>query len=204
MTNFEVAYVSLIVIAYAGAMVVLLVWLKKRRKEREKRDTEFVSSLVKAIQNGSIQHLKDVNDLFCAFFKVIRQEYIEADRIGLFLRRTKHTISVEMLDPGKQRSALLDIVNSLITKNEEILANERQRLPFSGVPSHERSLLEDILQLSSSEDKAYVREKLENLASAIKIRQETINQLSEEKGRSLKWAKWGVFGTIVFSLISIV
>ena len=116
MTHFEVAYISLIVIAYAGAMVVLFVWLKKRRKEREKRDTEFVSSLVKAIQNGSIQDLKDVNDLFCAFFKVMRPEYIETDRTGLFLRRAKHTISVGMLDPGKQRSALLDIVNSLITK----------------------------------------------------------------------------------------
>lgn len=203
MINLETVYISLIVLAYIGAMVVMLIWFKKRRQEREKKDTEFVNTLVEAFYNDAIQSIEDVKDMLCGFYRIKYPDDVDITKVALFLRRVKHVFSTKTLKPKCDRNELLAIVNSIIVKSDEALKAEKRRIPFAGVPSEQRSLLEDILVLSAEDEKSYVRDKLEKLASIIRSREDTVNRLSDEKGKSLKWAKWGVAGTVVFSLISI-
>jgi hypothetical protein len=80
---------------------------------------------------------------------------------------------------------------------------EQQCVPFSGTPEAERQLLEDILKLAG-EDTSRVRPKLDGLAMEIRIRQDTVERLGWESGRSLKLARWGWFGTVAFSILSVI
>jgi hypothetical protein len=63
--------------------------------------------------------------------------------------------------------------------------------------------LQEALELAA-EDTRKVDPKLDALAKAIRIRQDTVEQLGRESGRSLKLARWGWLGTAVFSILSII
>jgi hypothetical protein len=158
-----------------------------------------------ALKNCTLNSLQDVDDFYFAFFNKLDGSSYDYDRISHFLIKLKLEVSTieKTIDDKNNRKTLLECVQKIIDENEELIKKKKKQVPFSGVPSQERSLLNDIMEISNASEKVILQEKLNELASAIKIRQETINQLSEEKGLSLKWAKRGLFGTVLFSLISI-
>jgi hypothetical protein len=76
-------------------------------------------------------------------------------------------------------------------------------VPFSGTPEPERQLLEAVLELATENTRRVVP-KLDALAKAIRIRQDAVEQLGKESGRSLRLARWGWLGTAGFSILSII
>ena len=97
----------------------------------------------------------------------------------------------------------LDELKLLTNSIHELLKEEEKRVPFYGTPDLERSLLEDILEITAS-DKELINVKLTRLAELIKARQDTINVLGEEKGEARKLAYWGLAGSVVFGMVSII
>lgn len=174
-------------------------FVQKRKLERERKDSEFVSKLIKALHNGAVDGFGDITDIYMGFFPHMELDGPSAYRIASLLRRAKLNISTSYEDQKES----LSLINKLLATAREHEDEQKAKAPFSGVPSPERSLLEDIREISGAKNNKFIQDKLSELASAIKIRQETVTQLAEEKGRSLKWAKWGVVGTVFFSLLSI-
>jgi hypothetical protein len=191
------------VIGYAGAAYAAWHFLRKRRLERERKDLEFVSQVVSALSNKSIKTFDDISDLYMGFFLGRESDFPNVHRIATLLRRAKLNVSVSKENAAGTNAQSLELINKLLATAKEHEKEQRAKAPFSGVPSPERSLLEDVREVSGARDNQFIQDKLSELATAIKIRQDTVEKLGEEKGRSLKWAKWGVAGTVFFSLLSI-
>lgn len=191
------------VLAYAAGAGGLYWFIRRRRIERERKEKEFVDKLVLAIGNDAIKSINDIKDLYYGFFHGGESPLSEIHRIGLLLSKVKLILSSENITEPNKRTEFLSIVNHLLSEEQALAKAEKAKAPFSGVPSPERPLLEDLREISGAKENQFIQDKLGELASAIKIRQETVEKLSEEKGQSLKWAKWGLFGTVTFSLLSI-
>ncbi|MBA3016553.1 MAG: hypothetical protein KJ550_00795 [Proteobacteria bacterium] len=97
----------------------------------------------------------------------------------------------------------LVVLRELIETLNESLSAEERRVPFYGTPEQERDLLEDILELTTA-DRDIVNSKLSRLAELIRVRQDTVNTLGEEKGKARKLAAWGLTGTIIFGVLSVI
>ena len=197
--SFETQIIG-IVTAYAIGGGFLWKLIQKRKLERERKDLEFVSHLTTALGKGAVKNFEDISDLYLGFFIKAELDGPSANRIATLLRRAKLNISTS----GALQENSLALINDLLLTAKEHEKEQKAKAPFSGVPSPERSLLEDIREISGAKTNAFIQDKLSELATAIKIRQETVDQLGEEKGRSLKWAKWGFVGTVFFSLLSII
>jgi hypothetical protein len=97
----------------------------------------------------------------------------------------------------------IQVLRELLAVNQRTLEVELQCVPFSGTPEPERQLLEAVLELAA-ENTRRVGPKLDALAKAIRIRQDAVEQLGKESGRSLRLARWGWLGTAGFSILSII
>lgn len=203
MSYSEELFVSGVLAGYAVTAYSIWKYVKWRRLEREKKEKEFVAHLISALQNDALKKFDDVEDLYIGFFKGKETDTLDAHRLSVLLKQVKLSVSSETIRDESLRSNYLTTINDLLEKGKEREQEQRAKAPFSGVPSPERSLLDDVREVSGAKDNPFIQDKLIELASAIKIRQETVEVLGEEKGRSLKWAKWGLFGTVFFSLLSI-
>jgi hypothetical protein len=95
------------------------------------------------------------------------------------------------------------VLEELGAANRRALQVERLCVPFSGTPEPERQILADLLQVPP-EDKTKVAATLEALAAAIRFRQDTLEWLGRQSGRSLRLARWGWYATLGFSILSII
>jgi len=158
--------------------------------------------LEKALQNGALQDLEDVHNFYLGHFhlpKLTSQSHRDVTR-GLRVLASK--IASHGKIPGNMRREQHEAIKALIRDSVALQDMEDRKLPFTAAPSPERGLLSDILELSDKTNDL-LPNKLQELSNSIIARQETIDALNDEKGKSLKWAKWGVFGTVFFSAVSI-
>ena len=184
-------------------VIGVILWIRRLRQHREKLAqvrSAFVETILQCIKNKTLQGLTNLHDLYQAHFGKEMIEPGDFEELSQLIRR-----AILSLATSTQMSGFRDVISgleALLAANEERLRKEKVRLPFSETPLPERQLLEDILELTSA-DKDLVRSKLTELAKAVKIRQETIEKLANEGHQSVVLARWGVAGTIVFSLVSI-
>lgn len=189
---------------YAALGIAVYFWIKHKRIKRAKDEQEFVNNIVAAIENDAISNIEDIKDLYFGFFGLSSSGLAEIHQLGLLLAKVKlHISSNKDSDPSRRKDFLL-LLNKVLDEERVLSKEEHDKAPFSGVPSPERSLLEDLREITGAREKQFIQDKLGELATAITIRKETVDKLSQEKGQSLRWAKWGLFGTVFFSLLSIV
>lgn len=196
-------FLSAVVAAYALAMAVLWGYVRAKKAEREKGRQDFESTLKKAVEESSLSSLRDVNDLYLAHFGLKDPILIDFEDVGLYLRKLKLHFATAIIQARLKRQEIVGIVDQLISDSNEVLKKAKERAPFSGVPSPERDYLEDILEITKPEEKAIYRQRLDDLSSAIKVRQETTEKLTKEQAESLKWTKLGLYATVLLSAISI-
>lgn len=204
--SFEIFTVSVALTAYVAIVTALLNRLRRRkiesRYESERKQKEFVETIKISLSNDAISELDDVHNLYLGHFDEDKINQWTHDEISLFLRKVIVEISKTAKISKNTRDTQINLLKSLIAESEDKSDKAAQTIPFSRAPNPERGLLTDMLELTEKENE-FVRTKLKELSHAITVRQETMSQLSEEKGKSLKWAKWGVFGTVFFSAVSI-
>jgi len=176
---------------------------RMRRRQATLRST-FVKQLLRELANKAIQDIGDVHNSYRAFFGIGALKASHLEEIAEFLRRAMEGIASAPQGPADARlRENTQVLRGLLGANQRALEVERQCVPFSGSPEPERQLLEDLLRLTV-EDKTKVSAKLDALARAIRIRQDTVERLGRESGRSLRLARWGWFGTAGFSILSII
>lgn len=183
--------------------ISVLLAFRRQQAERMARRESFVEAILRCLERDTLSSINDLHDLFRAHFTKSNLNYGDFEGLSQLVRSAiKKVATGENMSRQKNLSKGLPQLRTLLAANEDCLRQEQVRIPFSGTPSPERQLLEDILELTTS-DKELIRFKLNELAKAIRVRQETIDRLGTESHQSLVWAKWGLAGTVVFSLISI-
>ena len=159
-------------------------------------------AIIRAIEHNSISSIEDVHDICLGVYRKQIAKISRHQDVTFILRKAK-VIIAKKPDPGKNRAKELLVINEMLKASKELYEKQVQTDPFSDVPSSERSLLEDIHELSGASEKEILRGKLSDLASAIKIREETQKKFIDDQGQSLKIAKRGFFATLTMSGISI-
>ncbi|MFO0894509.1 MAG: hypothetical protein U0574_06080 [Phycisphaerales bacterium] len=200
MTPIDQLLITFIAFAVVGALLGgVALWRQQAAQERRRK--EFVAVILRAMTNGALSSLEDLHALARAHFGTRVQGLHALEDISQQLREAMLIIS-SSIGASSRDLGHLPRLRELLTENDIRAKQELIRVPFFGTPSPERQLLEDILELTRS-DREHVKAKLSDLATAIRVRQETIERLGAESHQSLKWAKWGLAGTVIFSVISI-
>lgn len=195
--------IGVVIVVYAVAIVWVIARLRRKRAELAARESSFVDALIASMENDSVSSLEHLHDLYRAHFDENLSGLVQVENVSRLLRQAIHIQRIATSHPANLHHPLLSklpALRTLLSSNEERVRQEQLRLPFSDAPAPERQLLEDILELTTS-DKEVVRTKLSELGKAVRIRQDTIDRLGKESHQSLVWAKWGLVGTVVFSLI---
>lgn len=178
--------------------------LERMRRRRDNPRLDFLKKLLRGVANRSIKDVSDLYKAYRTFFGIAALRASHLEEIADFVRRAM--VRIPLAPHGRsdaREHENLQVLRELLAANQRALEVELQCVPFSGTPEAERQLLEDILELTG-EDKSRVRPKLDALATAIRIRQDTVERLGWECGRSLRLARWGWFGTVAFSIVSVI
>jgi len=119
-------------------------------------------------RNDAIESIKDIKDLYYGFFQGSESLLSEIHKIGLLLSKVKLILSSENITEPNKRADFLLIVNQLLSEERVLAKEEKAKAPFSGVPSPERSLLDDLREITGAKENQFIQDKLGELASAIK------------------------------------
>jgi len=203
MDAYQITVIVIAIILFIGFLWYIIYDVHKRRKKETQLENDFIQVIESSLGNDSIQDLKDVDDLYLGIYEGHHIRFNERSEIVLFLRKVKKSVSTRSEGKHGKRPEQLILINKLLLIAEEELKKEEQKVPFAGVPKPERSFLEDIYEISNTENKTIIMDKLNELASAIKVREQESNKYIDEQGVSLKLAKRGLLATISFSLVSI-
>ncbi len=202
-----VGLAMLVVAAAIGMSVFFLVVLARFEQVRQRQAgprSDFIEKLLRGVARKKIRDIGDVHSSYRAFFgvDVLRGSHLED--IADSLQGAAHRIALESPATAKgRRNVALQLLPELLAANQRALEVERMCVPFSGTPAHERGILAGILGLSA-EDRAAVMAKLDELAKAIRFRQDTLERLGQERARSLQLARWGWYGTLVLAILAAV
>ena len=164
--------------------------------------SDFLHRLLRGLAKNAIQNISDVHYSYRFFFGigVLRGSHLE--EIAEFLQSAMRQIASA---PPESSDATEDmrikLLRDLIAANQRALEVECMCVPFSGTPEPERELLEELRELPV-EDKSKVTAKLDALAKAIRFRQDAVERLGKESGRSRRLARWGWYGTLALAILS--
>jgi hypothetical protein len=164
--------------------------------------SDFLHRLLRGLAKNAIQNISDVHYSYRFFFGigVLRGSHLE--EIAEFLQSAMRQIASA---PPESSDATEDmrikLLRDLIAANQRALEVECMCVPYSGTPEPERELLQELRQLPV-EDNSKVSAKLEALARAIRFRQDAVERLGKESGRSRRLARWGWYGTLALAILS--
>jgi len=178
--------------------------LARMRRRRDNPRADFLKRLLPGVASRTIQDIGDVHNAYRMFFGVGTLRASHLEEIADFLRTAMARMTSAPQGSSETRSQEnIQVLRELLAVNQRTLEVELQCVPFSGTPEPERQLLEAVLELAA-ENTRRVGPKLDALAKAIRIRQDAVEQLGKESGRSLRLARWGWLGTAGFSILSII
>ncbi len=192
-----------VTIALSAVFLIELLRIERMRRSPANSRSAFLKKLLRGVTNKAIQDIRDVHDFYRAFLGIGALRASHLEEIAEYLRRAMAGIASAPQGPSDARlHENAQMLRELLAANQRALEVELQCVPFSGAPEPERQLLEDILELTA-EDRTRVSAKLDTLARAIRIRQDTVERLGRESDRSLRLARWGWLGTMGFSILSL-
>jgi hypothetical protein len=178
--------------------------LARMRRRRDNPRADFLKRLLPGVASRTIQDIGDVHNAYRMFFGVGTLRASHLEEIADFLRTAMARMaSAPQVSSDKRSQENIQVLRVLLAVNQRTQEVELQCVPFSGTPEPERQLLEAVLELAA-ENTRRVGPKLDALAKAIRIRQDAVEQLGKESGRSLRLARWGWLGTAGFSILSII
>jgi hypothetical protein len=178
--------------------------IARMRRRRDDPRTDFLKRLLPGVANGALKDINDVHNAYRMFFGIGSLRASHLEEIGDFLRTAMARIasgpqgSLEARAHGK-----IQVLRELLAVNQRTLEVELQCVPFSGTPEPERQVLEEVLEIAAADTKR-VGPRLDALAKGIRIRQEAMEKLGRESGRTLRLATWGWLGTAGFSILSVI
>ncbi|MDP9955154.1 hypothetical protein J2X97_000791 [Epilithonimonas hungarica] len=198
-TEFYLTFLIIILIT-----IPLSIWIFKiQKRNREFKETKFkelINSLSLAFNNDSIRDLTDFIDFINGdeYFYLLGI-IIPYDLINL-TNKVKHIIIKSEYKNKVNSIEKLDIIKLEI---ESLVKETELKDPFNSVPSEEKSLLIDILEISNQKNNPVFTGKLHKMGELIKIREDIITRAGKDNEESLKLAKQSKYLAIIFFIISL-
>ncbi|MBL4905787.1 MAG: hypothetical protein JKZ00_07235 [Flavobacteriaceae bacterium] len=201
----DISLIDSFIIAFALTIPLLYIFYKfiqKRKIYRIEIRKKLTNKLTLAIENNAITKLDDFIDFILGYENYdhlslnIPFEYYD------ILATAKHNISIKNYNNFKQEN-LLSNVNNILEEINQVIKEHSKREPFFNVPTTERNLLIDILEISKLEGDKEFKTKLINLGELIKAKDEMYIKLGQENNESLKIAKRSQILAFVFFITSI-
>jgi len=192
-----------VAVALSPVFLATLAHLERMRRKPTNVHSAFLKKILRGLPRRTFRDLNDVHNAYRALLGIGTLRASHLEDIGRFLQRAKQQMSSAPKGSGDSADEKTLLLDELIAANQRALEVERQCVPFSGTPEPEQQLLEDLLQLTQGGEKP-VHAKLDALARAIRERQDALERLGRESNRSLSLAKWGWYGTLGFSILSII
>jgi hypothetical protein len=191
----------IILIAIIPATIWLFYYQKKQREYRKLKNRELIDKLSKAILDNSIRNIEDFVDYIKGF------DFFEFLRIKIpyDLEQIVNNIKYEIINSQNQNkeNAILKI-DQIKSEANSLIKEAELKDPFKNVPSEERNLLIDAVELSTQKENPVFISKLHKLGELIRIREEVITKAGKDNEESLRLAKQSKYLAIVFFIISLI
>lgn len=202
MTNEYIILISIGVSLLISIPLAIWYWhkLSARRQLRKAAYKELTLLLEMAILSGSIRNSDDLTDFVNGFNEVGILNIKLPHFLKEILVKSKHNIIVK----GDYRASKgIEIIETLKIQVDELIKESELSEPFVNVPTSERNLLMDILELSRLKSNEIFVEKLHKLGDLIRVKEESVNKLAKDSEESLRIAKQSKIFAILFFIISI-
>ena len=197
-------FCACVAVTLSAVFLVVLSHFERMRRRQTNSRSAFLRTLLSGLASKAVQDISDVHNAYRAFLGIGALRASHLQEITEFLRTAELQIaSAPPGAPGGWTQENIQLLHELLVVNQVALEVELHCVPFSGTPEPERQLLVDMLALAAV-DKTRGIAKLDALAKAVRNRQDTVERLDRESSRSLRLARWGWFGTMGFSILSII
>jgi len=199
-TEFYLTFLIILIV-----VIPFSIWMFKfQKKTREFRETKFkelINSLSIAFRNESIRDLSD----FIDFVSGDEYFYLSGIKIPYDLNnlsnKIKHTI---IKSDYKNKVNCIERLDSIKLEIKSLIKDTELKDPFKSVPTEERNILIDVMELSNQKNNSVFIEKLHKIGELIRIREEVITRAGKDNEESLKLAKQSKYLAIIFFIISLV
>ena len=172
--------------------------IEKRKLQRKQAKKELILLLTDAIRDLKIKNYKDFSEFIYGFenYKLIHSK--RENRLANLALNAKHNLFNDNFDIESKEN-----LDNIIKEIDEINKEIKLREPFKNVPTAERNLLMDVLEISQLKSSSVFLEKLHRLGDLIKIREELITKAGKDSEASLRIAKQSKILAILFFIISL-
>ncbi len=181
--------------AYAVAVNALINKITKKRKVEEKH---FIKALSQGIKSGIVTDFSDIDNIYKGVRGSSGDEASNKDRLAKWLRQ--YLLSLFEDDKAHKETEVAVRIKSEITKYIEQV---EKTSPHSGLPDLERSIVKDIDSYLSLDNKDGAKRKIDELAAAIQVREESLKKLESTNKWAVPLSVIGLVLTITFGLVSL-
>lgn len=204
MENTESQFYLIFLLALITATPIIMCFFKNQKKFREHQKAkykELISNVSEAIKKNSIRNLSDLVDYIKGyeFYEILRIKLpYDLDQI---INSVKFDIVNNNINDYPNRILVID---KLQVEIKSLIKETELQEPFKNVPSEERNLLIDVIELSNQKDNIVFVSKLHKLGDLIRIREELVAKSGKDNEESLRLAKQSKYLAIVFFIVSLI
>lgn len=190
-----IALATAVIAAYAVAVSKMLNRITERKETEEKR---FLKALSSGIKSGVINNFCDIENIYKGVRNSIGDEEVNRARLAKWLRTYLLQIFENEIDEKNSQS-----IQSIKDEISEYINQVEKSSPHVGLPDLERSIVRDIETYLHSDHKDGVSRKLDELVTAIQVREETLRKIQNTNKWAVPLSVVGLVLTVVFGVFSI-
>lgn len=190
-----VALATAVIAAYAVAVSKMLNRITERKESEEKR---FLKALSSGIKSGVINGFSDIENIYKGVRGSVGDEEVNRARLAKWLRAYLLQLFESEIDEKNSQS-----VQSIKNEITEYINQVEKSSPHVGLPDLERSIVRDIETYLNSEQKDGVSRKLDELVTAIQVREETLRKIQSTNKWAVPLSVVGLILTVIFGVLSV-
>lgn len=185
-------------------MVPLFYWLLKKQRElnneRKEKYENLTSTLSSILIKGKIRNIQDFIDFVNGYEHSKRLRIRYPYSYSNILISVKHKILKNQNEYDVPKS--LEKLDNLNSELNKIIKETELKNPFYDVPTEERNLLLDILEMSNQRENDLFSKKLHSLANNIVKREGELKESSDKNSKALRLTRISIWLAIIFFIIS--
>ena len=169
LTTLIAVVVSVIYIATAS---LFFARLKTRRREQRSR---FYAALQRGFSNGAIESVDDLVNVYKGIFGLSGEDTSYKAELARHLRQQLASLAIGELPLNGGAESSIDAAQK--RKITEFVKMIEAESPFAGLPSAERSYLQDAREFIRVGNEEQALRKLDGLGGLIEVRQDTLEKV---------------------------
>lgn len=173
--------------------------VRQRKLEQLEIWKDLIKQIAENISDSKILDYQDFKDYIFGYESIGSLKLNFPYSFNGIIVSTKHIVIKENLNL-KTSKKIIDSIKKEIKKE---IKEAKLKDPFNNVPTLERNLLIDIVEISQLKSNKVFIEKVHKLGELIRAKEETINKSGRDNEESLRLAKQSKLLAIIFFIISL-